>query len=51
MKNLVVYQSSTGFTAKYAEWIAKELSCEAKELKKVKPQELKIFIRSVYLTR
>ena len=40
MKNLVVYQSSTGFTAKYAEWIAKELSCEAKELKKVKPQEL-----------
>ena len=40
MKNLVVYQSSTGFTAKYANWIAKELSCEAKELKKVKAQEI-----------
>ena len=40
MKRLVVYQSSTGFTAKYAAWIAKELSCEAKELKQVKVQEV-----------
>ncbi|NLL80070.1 MAG: hypothetical protein GX234_09865 [Clostridiales bacterium] len=35
MKRLVVYQSATGFTAKYAAWIAEELSCEAKELKHI----------------
>ena len=40
MKKLVVYQSSTGFTAKYATWIAKALSCEARELKRVKMQEV-----------
>ena len=40
MKRLVVYQSSTGFTAKYAAWIAGELSCEAKELKHMKAQEI-----------
>ena len=40
MKRLVVYQSSTGFTAKYAAWIAKALSCEAKKLKHVKMQEV-----------
>ncbi len=40
MKRLVVYQSSTGFTAKYAAWIAEALSCEAKELKRVKIQEV-----------
>lgn len=40
MKKLVVYQSATGFTAKYASWIAEELFCEAKELKHVKPQDV-----------
>lgn len=39
MKRLVVYQSSTGFTAKYAAWIAQALSCEAKELKRVSAGE------------
>lgn len=33
MKRLVVYQSATGFTEKYATWIAEKLSCEAKELR------------------
>ncbi|HHV09948.1 MAG TPA: hypothetical protein GXX75_06700 [Clostridiales bacterium] len=28
MKTIVVYQSSTGFTKKYAQWIAEELSCD-----------------------
>jgi len=28
-ENLVVYSSKTGFTQRYAEWIAEELSCEA----------------------
>lgn len=40
MKRLVVYQSSTGFTAKYASWIAEALSCEAKELKRVSTEEV-----------
>lgn len=40
MKRLVVYQSSTGFTQQYAEWIAKELNCEANALKNVSKQVL-----------
>ena len=40
MKRLVVYQSSTGFTKKYALWISKELKCEAKELKHVTEQDI-----------
>lgn len=28
MKTIVVYQSSTGFTKKYAQWISEELSCD-----------------------
>lgn len=40
MKRIVIYQSCTGFTAKYAGWIAEELGCEAKEYKGVKVDEL-----------
>lgn len=40
MKKLVVFKSSTGFTKKYAEWIAEELKCEAKSIKEVSKQEL-----------
>ena len=36
MKVLVTYQSKTGFTKKYAEWISEELKCDLKELKSVK---------------
>ena len=36
MNKVVIYQSGTGFTAKYAGWIAEELGCEAVELKKAK---------------
>lgn len=35
LKTIVIYQSSTGFTKQYAQWIAEELSCEAIELAKV----------------
>lgn len=34
MKRVVVYQSNTGFTRQYAEWIAEELKCEAINIKK-----------------
>ena len=33
MKRLVVYQSGTGFTRQYAEWIADALHCDAVDLK------------------
>ena len=35
MSTIVVYQSETGFTKKYAEWIAEALDCEAVPFKKV----------------
>ncbi|MBP0955889.1 MAG: flavodoxin [Oscillospiraceae bacterium] len=31
MKTIVVYRSKTGYTKKYAEWIAEELGCDIKE--------------------
>ena len=31
MKTIVVYKSKTGYTKKYAEWIAEELNCDIKE--------------------
>ena len=48
MKKIVVYQSGTGFTQKYANWIAEELGCEAKEYKKIKPEELASFDMVIY---
>ena len=40
MKTLVTYQSKTGFTKKYAEWISQELSCDLKEASKVSAAEV-----------
>ena len=48
MKKIVVYQSGTGFTAKYAGWIAEELGCEAKEYKKMKADEMKDYDMVIY---
>ena len=39
MSKIVVYESGTGFTAKYAARIAEELGCEAKELRKINIKE------------
>lgn len=36
MKRIVVYESGTGFTARYAAWIAEELQCENMALKNTK---------------
>lgn len=36
MKAIVVYKSSTGFTKKYADWIAQALGCEAVALQDAK---------------
>lgn len=48
MKRIVVYKSNTGFTAKYANWIAKELGCEAVEFKKVKTASLTQYDEVIY---
>lgn len=39
MKILVTYQSKSGFTEKYAQWISQELSCEMKAAEEVTAQE------------
>lgn len=41
METIVVYQSSTGFTKQYAQWIAQDLNCEAIEVKKFSEADAK----------
>ncbi len=48
MKTIVLYQSKYGSTKQYAEWIAAEIGCEAKNAKKVKAEELKAYDAIVY---
>lgn len=48
MKKIVVYQSGTGFTAKYAGWIAEDLGCEVKEYKSVNASELSSYDMVIY---
>ncbi|MBQ9118903.1 MAG: hypothetical protein IJY09_02460 [Lachnospiraceae bacterium] len=48
MNRIVVYTSGTGFTATYADWIAKSLQCEARELKNVNLEELAEYDQVVY---
>ncbi|MCR4924981.1 MAG: flavodoxin domain-containing protein [Clostridiales bacterium] len=40
MKTLVTYQSKTGFTKKYAEWISEELNSDLKEIKQVSEKDI-----------
>ena len=40
MKILVTYQSKTGFTKKYAQWISEKLNSDIKELKKVNNHDI-----------
>ncbi|MDD6570982.1 MAG: flavodoxin domain-containing protein [Thermoflexaceae bacterium] len=48
MKRIVVYTSKTGFTKKYAEWIAEDLQCEVRELSKVSADLLKEYEQVIY---
>lgn len=41
MKILVTYQSKTGFTKKYAEWISNELGANLMEISKVREENVK----------
>lgn len=40
MNTIVTYKSNTGFTKKYAEWIAEALSCEAIPVERAKELDL-----------
>lgn len=40
MKAIIIYKSSTGFTKKYAGWIAQELSCKAVSAENAKTLDL-----------
>lgn len=48
MKTIVVYQSSTGFTQQYAQWIGEKCSCRAAEIGKVTKEELSRYDRVTY---
>lgn len=51
MKITVVYKSRTGFTKQYAEWIAAELDCEARQLGDLNADELNTFDVVIYGSR
>ncbi len=48
MKSIVIYKSKYGSTKTYAEWIADELSCSAKEARSVTKEELSDYDVIVY---
>ena len=48
MSTIVVYQSETGFTKKYAEWIAEELGCEVVPFKKTNATKLQGYDKVIY---
>lgn len=48
MKTMVVYQSSTGFTKQYAEWIASELGVKAENIKSVKSNDMEKYDFIIY---
>ena len=48
MKTIVVYSSQTGFTEKYAKWIAEALNCEAIPVKQAKKLDISQFDTVIY---
>lgn len=48
MKTLVIYKSKSGFTKKYAEWIAEVLSADIFPISKIKGKELENYDAVVY---
>lgn len=43
MKSLVIYTSQTGFTKRYAGWLAERLKCEAMDFEQAKAKDLSFF--------
>lgn len=48
MKTIVVYKSKYGSTKTYAEWIAEELSCEYRDAKNIKIDDLLTYDTIIY---
>jgi len=48
MRSLVIYKSKTGFTKKYAEWIAEKLSADLYGYKQIKKEILKEYNVVIY---
>lgn len=48
MNAVVIYKSKYGSTKAYAEWIAEELSCDIRENKGIKPEELDSYDTIIY---
>ncbi len=48
MKAIVIYRSKTGFTKRYAEWIAAALGCEAVDWKAAQGKELAGYDTLIY---
>lgn len=48
MNTVIVYKSQTGFTKRYAEWIAADLNCDTLEVKKATTESLKSYNIVVY---
>lgn len=48
MKTIVLYESGTGFTRQYAEWIAEALGCESQPVKQMTADALAGFDRVLF---
>lgn len=48
MKSIVVYRSKTGFTKKYAEWIAEAIDCDIRPMGKISNKELANYDLIIY---
>ncbi len=47
-KTIVLYRSKTGFSKRYAEWIAEDLTCECRSIKGVKLDDLQDYGVVIY---
>ena len=48
MNSIVIYESKTGFTKQYAEWISEALGCKCISLKQVKTNDLDSFDKVIF---
>jgi menaquinone-dependent protoporphyrinogen IX oxidase len=47
-KIIVLYRSKTGFSQRYAEWIAEDLACKCRPIKGLKPDDIKGYEIVIY---
>ena len=48
MKKIVIYKSKTGFTKRYAEWIAEEIGCSCVSVKEITANSLESYQTVIY---